>query len=144
MKNKDFITNFAHIFLNPVFISRRQWGGAASTDTAGVATVSDTNPSPKWQQDSTTATSSNARGPDSELLPVPPSLEIEVADVGNPKKFAMEDLESVLSESAVVSSRRAKSRPFSAGSWEMSRTLQWRIWGFRVLQVILSLGKKVD
>ncbi|KAH6797521.1 hypothetical protein C2S52_022075 [Perilla frutescens var. hirtella] len=41
-------------------------------------------------------------------------------------------------------SRRAKSRPFSAGSWEMSRTLQWRIWGFRVVQVILSLGKKVD
>lgn len=78
-------------------------GGAASTDTAGVAAVSDTNPSPKWQQDSTTATSSNAGGADSELLPVPPSLEIGAATGGNPEKFAMEDWESVLSESAAVS-----------------------------------------
>ncbi|KAH6760010.1 hypothetical protein C2S51_016959 [Perilla frutescens var. frutescens] len=78
-------------------------GGAASTDTAGVAVVSDTNPSPKWQQDSTTATSSNAGGPDSELLPVPPSLEIGAAGVGNPEKFTMEDWESVLSEFAAVS-----------------------------------------
>lgn len=79
-------------------------GGAASTDTAGVAAVSDTNPSPKWQQDSTTATSSNAGGADSELLPVPPSLEIGSAGGGgNPEKYAMEDWESVLSESAAVS-----------------------------------------
>ncbi|KAL1543386.1 scarecrow-like protein 6 [Salvia divinorum] len=75
---------------------------AASTDTAGVAAVSDANPSPKWQQDSTTATSSNAGGPsDSDLLPVPPSLEIGRG--GNPEKVAMEDWESVLSESAAVS-----------------------------------------
>ncbi|KAG6432338.1 hypothetical protein SASPL_103914 [Salvia splendens] len=60
-------------------------GAAASTDTAGVAAVSDT----KWHQDSTTATSSNAT--DSDLLPVLPSLEIR----GNP----MEDWEGVLSES---------------------------------------------
>ncbi|KAH6773139.1 hypothetical protein C2S51_011543, partial [Perilla frutescens var. frutescens] len=93
-----------HIFLNPVFISRRQWGGAGSTDTAGVATVSDTNPSPKWQQYSTTTTSPNAGGPDSELLLVPLSLEIGAADVGNPDKFTMEDLESVLSEFVDVSS----------------------------------------
>ncbi|KAH6808470.1 hypothetical protein C2S51_029578 [Perilla frutescens var. frutescens] len=92
MKNKDFITDFVkkNFFLSNSF--------------AGVATVSDTNPSPKWQQDSTTATSSNAGEPDSELLPVPPSLEIGVADVKNPKKFTMEDLESVLSESTAVSS----------------------------------------
>ncbi|KAG8391619.1 hypothetical protein BUALT_Bualt01G0206200 [Buddleja alternifolia] len=77
-------------------------GGAASTDTAGVAAVSDTNPSPKWQHDSNTATSSNAAGgADSELLPVPPSLEIgaAVGGGGNTEKFAMEDWESVLSES---------------------------------------------
>ncbi|XP_057807359.1 scarecrow-like protein 6 isoform X1 [Salvia miltiorrhiza] len=74
-------------------------GGAASTDTAGVAAVSDTNPSPKWQQDSTTATSSNAGG-GADLLPVLPSLD---GGGGNPEKFAMEDWESVLSESAAVS-----------------------------------------
>ncbi|KAI3444725.1 hypothetical protein Pfo_001390 [Paulownia fortunei] len=81
-------------------------GGAASTDTAGVAAVSDTNPSPKWQQDSTTATSSNAGGADSELLPIPPSLEIGTTgggSGGNSEKFAMEDWESVLSESVAVS-----------------------------------------
>ncbi|KAH6822986.1 GRAS family transcription factor [Perilla frutescens var. hirtella] len=129
VKNKDFITDFVkkNCFLSNSFgeptsvldsarIPSRPTssstlssslggggGGAASTDTAGVAAVSDTNPSPKWQQDSTTATSSNAGGPDSELLPVPPSLEIGAAGAGNPEKFAMEDWESVLSESAAVS-----------------------------------------
>ncbi|KAL0379695.1 UNVERIFIED_CONTAM: hypothetical protein Sangu_0033800 [Sesamum angustifolium] len=87
-------------------------GGAASTDTAGVAAVSDTNPSPKWQQDSTTATSSNAGGADSELLPIPPSLEIGTAgggSGGNGEKFAMEDWESVLSESVAVSPSQEQS-----------------------------------
>ncbi|PIN09668.1 hypothetical protein CDL12_17752 [Handroanthus impetiginosus] len=87
-------------------------GGAASTDTAGVAAVSDTNPSPKWQQDSTTATSSNAGGADSELLPVPQSLEIGNAGGGgggNPEKFAMEDWESMLSESVAVSPTQEQS-----------------------------------
>lgn len=83
-------------------------GGAASTDTAGVAAVSDTNPSPKWQQDSTTATSSNAGGADSDLLSVPPALEIGAAG-GNPEKFAMEDWESVLSESVAVSPSQEQS-----------------------------------
>ncbi|KAL8495567.1 hypothetical protein ACS0TY_019635 [Phlomoides rotata] len=90
----------------------RTGGGAASTDTAGVAAVSDTNPSPKWQQDSTTATSSNAGGADSELLPVPPSLEIGTTGGGgggNPEKLAMEDWESVLSESAAVSPSQEQS-----------------------------------
>ncbi|KAL1543387.1 scarecrow-like protein 6 [Salvia divinorum] len=125
VKNRDFITDFVKkgSFLSSGFgeptsvldsarirsrptssstLSSSLGGGgaAASTDTAGVAAVSDTNPSPKWQQDSTTATSSNAGGaPDSDLLPVPPSLEIR----GNPEKFAMEDWEGVLSESAAVS-----------------------------------------
>ncbi|KAL2234031.1 scarecrow-like protein 6 [Sesamum indicum] len=87
-------------------------GGAASTDTAGVAAVSDTNPSPKWQQDSTTATSSNAGGANSELLPIPPSLEIGTAgggSGGNGEKFAMEDWESVLSESVAVSPSQEQS-----------------------------------
>ncbi|CAA0842691.1 Scarecrow-like protein 6 [Striga hermonthica] len=84
-------------------------GGGASTDTAGVAAVSDANPSPKWQQhDSTTATSSNAGGrddgADTDLLPVPPSLDIGAGgSAGNPEKFAMEDWEGVLSESVAVS-----------------------------------------
>ncbi|XP_042065667.1 scarecrow-like protein 6 [Salvia splendens] len=110
VNNKDFITDFvkkgsflseptsvldsARIRSRPTSSSTLSsslggGGGAASTDTAGVAAVSDT----KWQQDSTTATSSNAT--DSDLLPVPPSLEIR----GNPEKFAMEDWEGVLSES---------------------------------------------
>ncbi|KAH6767482.1 GRAS family transcription factor [Perilla frutescens var. hirtella] len=79
-------------------------GGAASTDTAGVAAVSDRNPSPKWQQDSTTATSSSAGGVDSELIPVPPSLEVAASGGGgSAEKCAMEDWESVLSESAAAS-----------------------------------------
>lgn len=69
-------------------------GGAASVDTAGAAAASDRNLSPKWQHDSTTATSSSGGGIDSELLPIPPSL----AD-----KCALEDWESVLSESAAGS-----------------------------------------
>ncbi|KAL1548672.1 hypothetical protein AAHA92_16876 [Salvia divinorum] len=126
VKNKDFISDFINksCFLNSSFgeptsvldsaripsrptssstLSSSLGGGggaAASTDTAGVAAVSDTNP---WHQDSTTATSSNAGPPDSDLLPVPPlNLEIGTA-TGNPEKFAMEDWESVLSESAAVS-----------------------------------------
>ncbi|KAL0339285.1 UNVERIFIED_CONTAM: Scarecrow-like protein 6 [Sesamum angustifolium] len=87
-------------------------GGAASTDTGGVAAVSDTNPSPKWQQDSNTATSSNAGGADSELLSVPPSLEIGTAggrDGKNTEKCAMEDWENVLSESAAASPSQEQS-----------------------------------
>ncbi|KAL9175964.1 hypothetical protein ABFS82_02G147300 [Erythranthe guttata] len=86
-------------------------GGAASTDTAGVAAaVSDT----KWQQqDSTTATSSNAGRPDSGLLSVPPPLQIGTATAAcggaNPEKFAMEDWESVLSESVAVSPSQEQS-----------------------------------
>ncbi|CAI9769368.1 unnamed protein product [Fraxinus pennsylvanica] len=83
-------------------------GGAASTDTAVVAAVSgnnEKNPSLKWQQDSTTATSSN-RGVDSELLPVPPSLEIGTAAAG---KCAMDEWESVFSESAVTSPSQEQS-----------------------------------
>ncbi|GER44871.1 GRAS family transcription factor [Striga asiatica] len=77
-------------------------GGAASVDTAGVAAVSDADPSPKWQQhDSTTATSGGG-GADHDLLPVPPSLDIGAAG-GNTEKFAMEDWEGVLSESVAVS-----------------------------------------
>ncbi|GFP80888.1 scarecrow-like protein 6 [Phtheirospermum japonicum] len=79
-------------------------GGGASTDTAGVAAVSDTNPSPKWQHDSTTATSSNAAaGADPDLLPIPPSFEIGTTAAAAPEKFAMEDWESVLSDSVDVS-----------------------------------------
>ncbi|KZV47340.1 scarecrow-like protein 22-like [Dorcoceras hygrometricum] len=81
-------------------------GGATSTDTAGVAAVSDTNPSPKWQQDSTTATSSNVGPVDSELLPVPTSLE---TGIGNAEKCAMEDWESVLSEPLTVSPTQEQS-----------------------------------
>ncbi|KAL0411509.1 UNVERIFIED_CONTAM: Scarecrow-like protein 6 [Sesamum latifolium] len=87
-------------------------GGAASTDTGGVAAVLDTNPSPKWQQDSNTATSSNAGGADSELFPVPPSLEIGTAggrDGRNTEKCAMEDWENVLSESAAASPSQEQS-----------------------------------
>ncbi|XP_051121120.1 scarecrow-like protein 27 [Andrographis paniculata] len=84
-------------------------GGAASTDTAGVAAVSDPNPSPRWQQDSTTATSSNAGGrADSQLLPIPPSLEIGTAAAAA-GKFGMEDWESVLSESVGVSPSQEQS-----------------------------------
>ncbi|KAL0373333.1 UNVERIFIED_CONTAM: Scarecrow-like protein 6 [Sesamum radiatum] len=78
----------------------------------GVAAVSDTNPSPKWQQDSNTATSSNAGGADSELFPVPPSLEIGTAggrDGRNTEKCAMEDWENVLSESAAASPSQEQS-----------------------------------
>ncbi|KAL0425818.1 UNVERIFIED_CONTAM: Scarecrow-like protein 6 [Sesamum radiatum] len=61
---------------------------------------------------STTATSSNAGGADSELLPIPPSLEIGTAgggSGGNGEKFAMEDWESVLSESVAVSPSQEQS-----------------------------------
>ncbi|XP_051148217.1 scarecrow-like protein 6 [Andrographis paniculata] len=70
-------------------------GAGASTDTApGVGpSVSDTNPSPGWPQESATATSSNAGGAESELFPLPPPIGAP------PEKFAMEDWESVLSES---------------------------------------------
>ncbi|XP_073291304.1 scarecrow-like protein 22 [Primulina huaijiensis] len=87
-------------------------GGAPSTDTAEVAAVSDTNPSPKWQQDSTTATSSNVARVDSELLPVPTSLETGIACGGgvvNAEKCSMEDWESVLSESVAVSPTQEQS-----------------------------------
>ncbi|CAI9764604.1 unnamed protein product [Fraxinus pennsylvanica] len=86
-------------------------GGAASTDTAGVAAVSgdnEKNPSLKWLQDSTTATSSNT-GVVSQLLPAPPSLEIGTAAAAAAAggsaagKCAMDEWESVLSESAVAS-----------------------------------------
>ncbi|KAL3649443.1 hypothetical protein CASFOL_005846 [Castilleja foliolosa] len=78
-------------------------GGGASTDTAGVAAVSETNPSPKWHHDSTTATSSNAAGrADLELLPIPPSLEIGTTAAAS-EKLAMEDWENVLSGSVDVS-----------------------------------------
>ncbi|CAA3020080.1 Hypothetical predicted protein [Olea europaea subsp. europaea] len=84
-------------------------GGASSTDTAGVAAVSGNNqksPSLKRQQDSTTATSSNA-GVVSQLLPVHPSLEIgtvaTAASGSTAGKCAMDEWESVLSESAVAS-----------------------------------------
>ncbi|XP_047981637.1 scarecrow-like protein 6 [Salvia hispanica] len=112
LKNTDFIKKDCFSFGEPTSVldsaritssstlsSSLGGGGAASTDTAGVATVSDA----KWHQDSTTATSSNARGgaTDSDLLPVPPSLEIGGA--GNPDKVSMEDWESVLSDSAAVS-----------------------------------------
>ncbi|KAL6494096.1 hypothetical protein OROGR_032005 [Orobanche gracilis] len=84
-------------------------GAGASNDTAGVAAVSDANPSPKWQHDSTTATSSNAAvGADPDLLPVPPYLQIgNTASV--PEKFAMEDWETVLSESVPVSPSQEQS-----------------------------------
>ncbi|KAL6499396.1 hypothetical protein OROHE_026059 [Orobanche hederae] len=84
-------------------------GGGASTDTAGVAAVSDANPSPKWQHDSTTATSSNAAGgADPDLLPVPPYLQIGTT-ASVPEKFAMEDWETVLSESVPVSPSQEQS-----------------------------------
>ncbi|XP_022895751.1 scarecrow-like protein 6 isoform X1 [Olea europaea var. sylvestris] len=87
-------------------------GGAASTDTAGVAAVpgnNEKNPSLKWRQDSTTATSSNT-GVDSELLPVPPSLEIGTATTGTSAgKCAMDEWESVFSESAVASPSQEQS-----------------------------------
>ncbi|KAL3616508.1 hypothetical protein CASFOL_039898 [Castilleja foliolosa] len=76
-------------------------GGGASTDTAGVAAVS-----PKWQHDSTTATSSNAAGQgggaNPELLPLIPS-SLEIGTTAAPEKFAMEDWESVLSDPVDVS-----------------------------------------
>ncbi|XP_075519237.1 uncharacterized protein LOC142553116 [Primulina tabacum] len=87
-------------------------GGAASNDTAGVVAVSDTNPSPKWHLDSTTATSSNVGRVDSELLPIPTSLDTGIAcggGVGNAEKCAMEDWESVLSESVAVSPTQEQS-----------------------------------
>ncbi|KAI3449097.1 hypothetical protein Pfo_005762 [Paulownia fortunei] len=87
-------------------------GGGGSTDTARVAAVSDANPTPKWQQDSTTATSSNAGGADSELLPNPPSLEIGTAGVGdggNTEKCAMEDWDNVLPESVAASPSQEQS-----------------------------------
>ncbi|KAG6435651.1 hypothetical protein SASPL_100525 [Salvia splendens] len=108
VKNTDFIKKDCFSFGEPTSVldsaritssstlsSSLGGGAAASTDTAGVAAVSDA----KWQQDSTTATSSNATY--SDLLPVLPSLEI--GGGGNPDKVAMEDWESVLSESAAVS-----------------------------------------
>ncbi|XP_042038526.1 scarecrow-like protein 6 [Salvia splendens] len=114
LKNTDFVNKGCFSFAEPTSVlhsarvtssstlSSSLGGGggaaAASTDTAGVAAVSDS----KWQQDPTTATSSNAGGAtDSDLLPVPPSLEI--GGGGNPDKVSMEDWESVLSESAAVS-----------------------------------------
>ncbi|XP_073029032.1 scarecrow-like protein 6 [Primulina eburnea] len=85
-------------------------GGGTSTDTAGVVAVSHINPSPKWMQNSTTATSSNAGGADPELLPVPPSLEIETAcERGNAEKCGMEDWESVFSGSVAPSPSQEQS-----------------------------------
>ncbi|XP_075488934.1 scarecrow-like protein 6 [Primulina tabacum] len=78
------------------------FGGGGGTP--GVVAVSDTNPSPIWLHDSTTATSSNAGGADRELLPVPPSLEIETAcRGGNAEKCGMWDWESVFSGSVAPS-----------------------------------------
>ncbi|XP_073126583.1 scarecrow-like protein 6 [Henckelia pumila] len=85
-------------------------GGGASTDTAGVVAVSDTNPSPRWLKDSTTATSSNAGGADTQLLPVPPSIEIEThCEGGGAEKCGMEGWESVFSGSVAPSPSQEQS-----------------------------------
>ncbi|XP_042054849.1 scarecrow-like protein 6 [Salvia splendens] len=107
VKNKDFLSDFCEptSVLDSARIPSRPTSSSTLSsslgDTAGVAAVSDTN----WHQDSTTATSSNAGPPHSDLLPVPPlNLEIgTAAATANPEKFAMEDWESVLSDSAAVS-----------------------------------------
>ncbi|CDP09504.1 unnamed protein product [Coffea canephora] len=78
-------------------------GGGASTDTTGVAAVSG-NSSIKWHQDAPSTTTSSNVAAESELQPVPPSLEM-----GGGGTTAAEEWESVLPESVAASPSQEQS-----------------------------------
>ncbi|CAI9103627.1 OLC1v1002147C1 [Oldenlandia corymbosa var. corymbosa] len=86
-------------------------GGAVST---GVAAVSGNSPI-KWHQDAPSTTTSSNVGAESELHPVPPSLEMggggagAAAAAAAPEKCTMEEWDSVLPESVAASPSQEQS-----------------------------------